>query len=876
MKRLFWLSIVLLFASTAHAQCSGSGVSFTCTATSTSADVAGAIAAASDGAVITFAANPSPGYTWTTWPKSSNTKGLTLICATAPPTTPVSITAWSLVSGVVTFTAANSLVAGQTVVLSGFSTSTFFNNLPITVLAAGLSGSQFAANFKFTRSDSSATEAGIATSTGAAVTNQCLMNAGKNTTFGTDFIDGVNTHFYRVSGFTFDLSGPPISITSWSITGNIATFQATNTLNCGDPDSIVLSGFSTSTFFNNYYSGIRCTGLSSTQFTIAFTHADGSGTEAGVGTPNRKPSYGTIYYDSYNGATKNGTLTSFRIDHNTFQNGGGGAQLTLMGQGGIFHAEGVYDHNLVTGREQVGLAMATSLTPVSVRANPLGTSHAMFLEDNTFNLSSLGNLSALGCTDGWGDISFVLRHNNILDCSPVVHGATHAGGPLSYEFYNNSTFMDSGSVSAGTQDGFWALFRHQGSGLVLLFNNSLMAYAGKTLTPTSLADYRAYSGTPLTLSQVAVSGGNVTYTGTGLAGITHGWYMVRGFTNSANNVPVQILSSTTTTATGPATTQVNETNPGTMAGASEDYSITQCDGTVVPANVTFSDGGVDGNRTPISTYRGYPCWHQPGRDFAGTMVPLYVWNNYWADTGALIPLSIVDSGFTTDYLTNHLQANRDYYNASGNVANSGCPGACTPFTGTSGMGWGVLAQRPTTCTATPEVLDAGRGGVGYFATDVGPQGTLYTCTATNTWTSPYASYVYPHPLVGTTSQPLISLSSSSLTFTSAKNISSLSQTVTLTNTGTANLIITSFAASADYFVSTSPSCNGGCTVAPNGTVIATIIFTPSVIGSDNGILTVLDNASGSPHTVTLNGTGTTPPPQIPTTIINPIGVVISK
>ncbi|HJT68698.1 MAG TPA: hypothetical protein VJ731_00785, partial [Terriglobales bacterium] len=56
------------------------------------------------------------------------------------------------------------------------------------------------------------------------------------------------------------------------------------------------------------------------------------------------------------------------------------------------------------------------------------------------------------------------------------------------------------------------------------------------------------------------------------------------------------------------------------------------------------------------------------------------------------------------------------------------------------------------CTPTLSVLsqDQGRGGVGYFATDQGPQGTLYTCSALNTWTVHYVPYTYPHPLVSGT------------------------------------------------------------------------------------------------------------------------------
>ncbi len=75
----------------------------------------------------------------------------------------------------------------------------------------------------------------------------------------------------------------------------------------------------------------------------------------------------------------------------------------------------------------------------------------------------------------------------------------------------------------------------------------------------------------------------------------------------------------------------------------------------------------------------------------------------------------------------------------------------SPFTGATGVGCGTLAAMPTTCTT----------GVGYWATNqscsdltgmVGANpatpisGTLYKCTATDTWTAYYTPYTYPHPL----------------------------------------------------------------------------------------------------------------------------------
>jgi len=116
----------------------------------------------------------------------------------------------------------------------------------------------------------------------------------------------------------------------------------------------------------------------------------------------------------------------------------------------------------------------------------------------------------------------------------------------------------------------------------------------------------------------------------------------------------------------------------------------------------------------------------------------HVWNNI-ANGSRIAITKNVDycaSAIGSPYT---ITADRDYFNDN-----------VYTFNGTSGVGCGTLANRPTTCTK----------GVGYWATNqscsnlagmVGayPQtpisGTLYKCTETNTWTAYYTPYTYPHP-----------------------------------------------------------------------------------------------------------------------------------
>ena len=73
-------------------------------------------------------------------------------------------------------------------------------------------------------------------------------------------------------------------ITSYSITSNVATFQAVNGYVAGDTPH--LFNFPSSTFFNNQPITVLSSGLSNTQFEAAFTHADTSATENGVSSFN--------------------------------------------------------------------------------------------------------------------------------------------------------------------------------------------------------------------------------------------------------------------------------------------------------------------------------------------------------------------------------------------------------------------------------------------------------------------------------------------------------------------------------------------------------------------------------------------------------------
>jgi hypothetical protein len=116
------------------------------------------------------------------------------------------------------------------------------------------------------------------------------------------------------------------------------------------------------------------------------------------------------------------------------------------------------------------------------------------------------------------------------------------------------------------------------------------------------------------------------------------------------------------------------------------------------------------------------------------------------------------------------------------------------------------------------------------------------------------------PLTGNGVAPAVMLSGNSLTFAGQLiTTTSSAQSVTLTNSGTAPLTISSIAVTgtnASDFAQTNTCPASSATLAVNANCSISVTFTPTVTGSRTASVTITDNASGSPHSVSLTGMGT--------------------
>ena len=108
---------------------------------------------------------------------------------------------------------------------------------------------------------------------------------------------------------------------------------------------------------------------------------------------------------------------------------------------------------------------------------------------------------------------------------------------------------------------------------------------------------------------------------------------------------------------------------------------------------------------------------------------------------------------------------------------------------------------------------------------------------------------------GVAATQILSLSSTSLSFGNVNTGTSSTQTVSVTNTGNANVQISLIAvAGTGYSLS---GASTPITLTPSQKLTFSVIFNPTVAGSASGTVAITSNATGSPATITLSGSGVT-------------------
>lgn len=282
--------------------------------------------------------------------------------------------------------------------------------------------------------------------------------------------------------------------------------------------------------------------------------------------------------------------------------------------------------------------------------------------------------------------------------------------------------------------------------------------------------------------------------------------------------------------------------------------------------------------------------------YVGDLEPIYMWSNSRIPTINISDFTPPTCAGTPDLSANYIQAGRDYFT---NTSKPGYTPFVYPHPLTSGAATPSLSFLPnpiafasqlsgtTSSGLTTTITNNGSANevlstpfftiTGTNATDFARtggtcanSGTIAlgggSCTIIQTFTpgavgsrtatlNVNGTANFSANITGTgtgAGTPSVAFAPTSLTFAPQLALTtSPIQIIVLSNPGTATLTITSIGVSAPF----AHTHNCGASLGAGLSCSISITFTPVGGGQSTGLLTVVDNASGSPHTATLTGTG---------------------
>ena len=178
------------------------------------------------------------------------------------------------------------------------------------------------------------------------------------------------------------------------------------------------------------------------------------------------------------------------------------------------------------------------------------------------------------------------------------------------------------------------------------------------------------------------------------------------------------------------------------------------------------------------------------------------------------------------------------------LTNSGTDSITISSASASGSGFAIAGL------STPMALGAGQS-VGFSASFTPPSAGNASGSISIASDAPGSPMTIA--LSGTGTQSQWSIIPTSLNFGNVNVGSNSSQNITLTNSGTATLAISSATLSGQGFSITGLALPQ--TISPGASVTFAAQFAPAAAGSNSGSISVSSNAPGSPATIALSGTG---------------------
>jgi len=455
----------------------------------------------------------------------------------------------------------------------------------------------------------------------------------------------------------------------------------------------------------------------------------------------------------------------------------------------------------------------------------------------------------------------------------VVAGGT---APLSYQWQKNGANI-TGATSASYTTPITTT-ADSGSAFAVVVTNTAgtVTSAAATLTVTAAAVAPTITTQPANQTVTAGQTATITVVAAGTAPLTYQWQ--KNGANLTGATSASYTTPATTTADSGSTFRVVVANTaGTVTSAAATLTVTAAAVaptiTTPPANQTVTAGQtatftvVAGGTAPLS-YQ----WQKSGVNIAGATSASYTTQvTTTTDSGSTFDVVVTNTAGTVTSAaatltvnaapTPAIQVNPTSINFGNDVVgtnlsqaliirNTGTAaltitqvnptvsvfsvsGFSLPLNVAAGQQTTItVAFRPTTAGAVSGNLSMVSNAPG-SPTSIGLSGTGVAATLTLNMTP--TSLSFGNVTTGT---------------------SSASENVTITNTGNANITISQISVSGTGY-----SLTGGSTpvtLTPSQNLILVAQFSPLAAGSVSGSISIVSNASGSPTSVTLSGTGVAP------------------
>jgi hypothetical protein len=340
------------------------------------------------------------------------------------------------------------------------------------------------------------------------------------------------------------------TITSWSISANVVTFQAVNTFGIGNV--VTINGLTVGTYLNGQALTVLAAGLSGTQFEANFTHANASATETGTaGTQNGALNLQAVSTDGLNLISSNGSVQ-------TNLNSVGFSQLLPQSNGALL---GTFGGNGWNGVFSNIRGTQAGNTPIGVVAAPFSSLYLGTAATNNFVFTPPATSGAriINWTDPGGTANLPFTNNTSTTTTQFLTPTATAG------LYTSRAFAPSTDCATCV------------TSAAALTNNVMVKGAGGQGVQTSLITDNAtqlnYTGTGGFLSNPASVAGSFsmkqgTTNSTGTTAITDQAptavtsYVNTRPTAASNGLVVNVNSSNTVTQTfsGDANHSINLTS----------------------------------------------------------------------------------------------------------------------------------------------------------------------------------------------------------------------------------------------------------------------------------------------------------------------------